>query len=122
MALLPTGFGKSLICQILPTIYRIRKNRNRVVLVITPLNAIMKQQVEELCSRKTLDGLPIKAMILDDSEEGSARQIIEENIDVVFGSAEKWLSSKWREELLKGKLGQKVAVICVDEAHTVIEW
>ena len=54
IALLPTGYGKSLTYQILPTLHDMRKDVRRVVAVVTPLNAIMDQQVEELSSQKML--------------------------------------------------------------------
>ena len=36
IALLPTGYGKSLIYQILPTLHDMRKDVRRIVAVVTP--------------------------------------------------------------------------------------
>ena len=119
IALLPTGYGKSLIYQILPTLHDMRKDVRRIVAVVTPLNAIMDQQVEELSSRKMLSR-NIKAASLNSGE--SHEEIKNGNVDIVFGSAERWLSEEWKKELLEGKLGQLLAELCVDEAHTVIGW
>ena len=41
---LPTGFGKSIIYQILPTIHKCSGDAKHVVLIVTPLNAIMTEQ------------------------------------------------------------------------------
>ncbi|XP_062573726.1 uncharacterized protein LOC134235606 [Saccostrea cucullata] len=46
VCLLPTGFGKSVIFQLMPFI---TEDPMAVVLVISPLNAIMKDQVRKLC-------------------------------------------------------------------------
>ncbi|XP_062567355.1 uncharacterized protein LOC134229626 [Saccostrea cucullata] len=46
VCLLPTGFGKSVIFQLMPFI---TDDPMAVVLVISPLNAIMKDQVRKLC-------------------------------------------------------------------------
>lgn len=120
VAVLPTGFGKSLIYQLLPTLHQLRKDEASIVAVITPLQAITDQQVTELCLRK-MPGRLFKAASLD--EEGLTREELKRgNVDVVFGSAEKWLSKEWKQELQDGALGKKISEICVDEAHSVIEW
>ena len=47
--ILPTGFGKSLIFQLLPCLLKdLCKLQSACVLVVTPLVSIMKDQVEEL--------------------------------------------------------------------------
>ena len=48
IVLLPSGYGKGLIYQILPTLHDMKKDVRRVVAVVIPLNATMDQQVEEL--------------------------------------------------------------------------
>ena len=54
LAVLPTGFGKSLIYQILPAIFdflrsrRDKQEENSVIIVVSPLNALMKGQLRKL--------------------------------------------------------------------------
>ena len=48
IALLPTGFGKSIIYQILPQIHKNRGDDKHVVLAVTPLNASMNEQTRML--------------------------------------------------------------------------
>ena len=43
------------------------------------------------------------------------------DMDIVVGSAEKWMSEEWTRELKDGKLGKLVAEIAVDEVHIVLE-
>ena len=46
---MPTGYGKSLIYQILPDVYdNILDAKNSIVLVISPLNALMRDQIIKL--------------------------------------------------------------------------
>ena len=61
VALLPTGFGKSIIYQILPQIHKNRGDDKNVVLAVTPLNAIMNEQTRMLRERG------MRAAILRDS-------------------------------------------------------
>ena len=127
VALLPTGFGKSIIYQILPAIHKRRGDAKHVVLVVTPLNAIMTEQAKILNSRG------IKASILGGANletegEAEGRNLNDETIikqgkiDVVFGSAENWMDPKWQKELKEGVLGKVVSEIAIDEVHCVIEW
>ena len=51
IALLPTGFGKSIIYQILPQIHKNRGDDKHVVLAVTPLNASMNEQTRMLRER-----------------------------------------------------------------------
>ena len=47
-ALLPTGFGKSLIFQLFPRLTSQRNAVNSTIIVVTPLVMMMKDQVEQL--------------------------------------------------------------------------
>ena len=49
-------------------------------------------------------------------------EILSGNVDIVFASAEKWLSPRWKWELKSGIFGKCMSEIAVDEVHTVIEW
>ena len=56
VAILPTGYGKSLICQSTPFLLDIKKNSTKdhslpceeIIIVITPLNSIMIDQCQQL--------------------------------------------------------------------------
>ena len=51
VAVLPTGFGKSLLFQLLPNLLPIKADKN-IVIVVCPLNAIMDGQLKVLKDRK----------------------------------------------------------------------
>ena len=68
LAVLPTGFGKSLIYQVLPAIFDFIQcgceptKEESVIIVVSPLNALMRDQVEKLqqklnvCVLQSADG------------------------------------------------------------------
>ena len=75
IAILPTGFGNSLIFQLLPRlIYALRRNAVSKIIVVTSPVAIMKDQP----SRK-LQNIGIKALAIgvdeEDNEEGAEKWI-----------------------------------------------
>ena len=116
-AILPTGFGKSLIFQLFPRIKhaleRRQESRPFTIVVVTPLTAIMKDQVEHL----NRIGVAA-AMIGEDMDEA----VKSGSYEIVYGSPEAWLSKEWTKELQEGKLGKQVAAIAIDEVHSITEW
>lgn len=48
IAVLPTGYGKSLVYELLPFYCKFVKNISCTVIVIVPLNSILQQEVEKL--------------------------------------------------------------------------
>ena len=79
-AILPTGFGKSLIFQILPRVLKERwKMERTTVLVVTPLVSIMKEQVEEM---KWL-GLKASAIGLGGEEAEKELRMTSYDVDII---------------------------------------
>ena len=119
-AILPTGFGKSLIFQLFPRIMSIVKETVGVsvqtIIVVTPLVA-MKDQVEQLeriARKATAIGLGTK----EGMDEHAAKC---GRCEIVYGSPESWLSKEWRTELQSGQLGKNVVAIAIDEVHSITE-
>ncbi len=114
-AVLPTGFGKSLIYQILPFLFgelhylQFGKVKNFVVAVVSPLEYIRVQQVEALRKHGII------ATCLGPSFTACG------NLQVVYGSAEEWLSKKCIRMLQSGELGDITALV-IDEVHTAETW
>ena len=103
MAVLPTGFGKSLIYQIIPKVLECLKNESNntqkfIVCVVSPLEYIRKQQVASI---NKLHGL--SAAAVGDNEE-TDKDIEDGGANIVFGSAEEWLSDKCKKALQFGSL------------------
>ena len=115
--ILSTGFGKSLIFQILPRVIKeLWKLQRTTVLVVTPLVSIMKDQVAEM--RR----LGLKAFAIGLEEEDAERELRDGDVDIVYGSPESWCSPVWSKELKDGQLGKQTVCIVVDEAHAVSAW
>lgn len=111
LALMPTGGGKSITFQV-PALAA-----EGICLVVTPLIALMKDQVENLRSRK------IKAMAI---HSGMTREEINIALDnCVFGDFKFLYLSPERliTRIFRAKVQQmNVNLIAVDEAHCISQW
>ncbi|CAB3980396.1 ATP-dependent DNA helicase Q1 [Paramuricea clavata] len=133
---LPTGYGKSLIYnQLLPFVfdaYLGRENTNSTgnsVIVISPLNALMVDQITKL--KKHMDVSVLKASREATppkhsmrSERGSIYHQIAHPSQIIFAHPEALLEDKKIfQNILKSKSYQdSVKAIVIDEAHLVEEW
>ena len=117
LGVLPTGFGKSLIYQLLPKLFstywfaKTGEPKTCNVIVVSPLELIRKQQVEKLTS-KGICAATIENLDSMDSHEDK---------EILFGGAECWLSDNWRKQLTFGSL-KDAEFLVVDEVHTVETW
>ncbi|XP_068689205.1 ATP-dependent DNA helicase RecQ-like [Montipora capricornis] len=97
VALLPTGYGKSLVFQVLPRLFREREETRAttsvtksVVLVVSPLNALMYDQISKLRARGVEAAvLGVKKGIDADSPvisqwEGARESITQAGYEIVF--------------------------------------
>ena len=111
LALLPTGGGKS-ICFQVPAMAK-----EGICLVITPLIALMKDQVEQLKKR----GIPAIAIY-----SGMNRREIDIALDnCVYGNVKfLYLSpERLQTELFQERVKRmKVGLLAVDEAHCISQW
>ncbi|BBY73594.1 hypothetical protein MPRF_04930 [Mycolicibacterium parafortuitum] len=116
MAVLPTGFGKSL-CFQLPALLA---PQARATVVVSPLIALIKDQVNDLRGRRGIrpvQGITgntsrvIQTEILRDTANGQVR--------LLYVSPERLA----RDPVLRGALGrQQLNRVVVDEAHCVSVW
>ena len=119
-AALLTGFGKSITFQILPAVKKSleRSPVSPLVIVVCPLNSIIKDQVNYLRS------LGLKVAFAGESAEIDKR-IIEgtAEIDILYGSPESFVGDDKFRGMLSNDLFRKnaFAVVC-DEVHTVVHW
>ena len=111
LGLMPTGGGKS-ICFQVPALAQ-----DGVCLVITPLIALMKDQVQNLRSRHIRAAAIYSGMQHDD--------VVQTLENAIFGGVKFLYVSPERlsSELFLTKLRHmKVCFICVDEAHCISQW
>ena len=115
-ALLPTGFGKSLIYQLAPLVAKeMETNPNPILIVVSPLVALIADQIKEATK------LGLKALQLSDN--AAHDDIIHGRCQLVFGSPESWLlNNKWRNMLSSELYRENLLGIVVDEAHVTYKW
>ena len=114
---LPTGYGKSLCYGCLPWVFNSLKERSTsVVVVVSPLIALMKDQVDIFTSR----GLRCaRAGECNNENDG----IVNGEFELVFISPEAILSrNKWRKMLLSDIYQKNLVALVIDEAHCVKKW
>lgn len=116
LAVFPTGGGKSLTFQI-PALMAGR-NMKGLTVVISPLQSLMKDQVDNLESKGITEAATINGL-LDPIERSKSFERVENgSVSILYISPES-LRSKTIERLL---LGRKVVRFVIDEAHCFSAW
>lgn len=111
LALLPTGGGKS-ICFQVPAMAM-----DGLCLVITPLIALMKDQVTHLVEK----GIPAAAIysgMHPDELELTYNQAVYERLKFLYVSPERLQTNQFIEALKR----MKVCLLAVDESHCISQW
>ncbi|WP_395374849.1 DNA helicase RecQ [Marinicella sp. W31] len=111
LVLMPTGGGKSL-CYQIPALIR-----NGCAIVVSPLIALMQDQVEALTQ------LGIRAACLNSSQTAEEnhrvkQQLATQQLDLLYLSPERLLSNG----LLDWLQNHEIALFAIDEAHCVSQW
>ncbi len=111
LALLPTGGGKS-ICFQIPTLVKEGLN-----IVVTPLIALMKDQVENL-KRKGIKAVAIYSGMHPNEIEVAVNNCTYNNVKFLYLSPE-----RLETDLIKLNIEKmKVSLLTVDEAHCISQW
>ena len=116
VAVMPTGAGKSL-CYQLPAV--VLGERGHITLVVSPLIALMKDQVDALVARG------VAAVALTSREDAGEQREILEGIragmyTLVYVAPERFRSPRFVEVLRA--LGPRLGLVAIDEAHCISEW
>jgi len=111
LALLPTGGGKS-VCFQVPAMMK-----EGVCVVVTPLIALMKDQVENL-KQKNIKAVAICSGMHRHEIEIAFNNCIFGSVKFLYISPERLETDKFRESLKQ----MKVNLIAVDEAHCISQW
>ncbi|OSZ73686.1 recombinase RecQ [Chitinophagaceae bacterium IBVUCB2] len=111
LALMPTGGGKSL-CYQVPAMAK-----DGMCLVISPLIALMKDQVESL-RRKNITALSIFSGMSRKEVINTFKVATESNCKFLYVSPERLETSLFKEYLP----GLDITLIAVDEAHCISQW
>jgi ATP-dependent DNA helicase RecQ len=116
LAIFPTGGGKSLTFQI-PALMSGR-NAKALTVVISPLQSLMKDQVDNLEKKNITEAVTINGL-LDPIERGKAIERIENGDASLLYISPESLRSVTIERLL---LKRKIARFVIDEAHCFSSW
>ena len=123
---LPTGFGKSLCYLCLPRVYdsiHIREKPTSIIIVVSPLNALMKEQVNWLNSKGIL-----AVSLANEDDESHDMSLLKARLSqgyyqAIFCSPEHILSNKeWKDVFQSKIVHENLVGFKVDEAHCIPKW
>lgn len=116
LAIFPTGGGKSLTFQV-PALMAGR-NSHALTVIISPLQSLMKDQVDNLEEKSITDAVTINGS-LDPIERQKSIERVKQGIASILYISPEALRSKTIENLF---LGRKIARFVIDEAHCFSSW
>ncbi|MCQ2287162.1 MAG: RecQ family ATP-dependent DNA helicase, partial [Bacteroidales bacterium] len=116
LAIFPTGGGKSITFQ-LPALMA-GENYKGLTVVISPLQSLMKDQVDNLYFRGIVDAVAINGL-LKQPERTKAIELVESGMASMLYISPESLRSRTIEKLL---LSRQIARFVIDEAHCFSSW
>ena len=117
LAILPTGGGKSL-CFQLPALIR-NCRRGQLTIVVSPLQALMKDQVDGLVRRTGMNNAAALYGLLTSPERGQVlRGVRTGRIGILYISPEQLRGRAFRNAVAQREIGCWV----LDEAHCLSKW
>ncbi len=112
LAILPTGAGKSLCFQIPALIF------DGLTVVVSPLIALMKDQVDGLKKRGVLEVAYINSMLDQSAKEGIYERLRESKLKMLYVAPETFVDNK----LMSILKGCNISLIAIDEVHCISIW
>lgn len=113
LIVMPTGAGKS-ICFQLPAILQ-----TGLTLVISPLVALMENQIQEL-QEKTLSAGSLHSELSSQKRRATLQQLQENKLKLLYLSPETLLSEPVWKILSQPQI--KINGMIIDEAHCIVQW
>ena len=124
LVIMPTGMGKSL-CYQIPAVVdwpsslppQSGSDAGPLVLVLSPLIALMKDQVDALCS-KGVDATFINSSLKRDERLQRYQQIAEGRFRLLYVTPERFRKPEFTDVIGR----RNIRMLVVDEAHCISEW
>ena len=136
VAVLPTGYGKSIIFHLLPALLFDKVNSGNIappsqsiVIVVSPLNSLIRDQIRRI-NQGNIKATVLNVQNNENSDEvqldlahSNPSLLRDGRYDLVFTHPEAVLSSKEGLELFQSTPYQRsVQAVVIDEAHCILEW
>ncbi len=115
LAVQPTGFGKSLCFQIPSIVFK------GLTLVVSPLIALMKDQVDDAL-QKNLKVAAIHSGMSRDEREKVLKKLARCELQLLYVTPERFRKDDFWEALSKNTGDKPVELFVIDEAHCISEW
>ncbi len=120
LVIMPTGMGKS-ICYQVPALVLAQQHqaadRPPLTLVLSPLVALMKDQVDALV-RKGVDATFVNSSLGRNERNSRYQGIAEGQFDLLYVTPERFRKPDFLEVIKR----RKIVLLAVDEAHCISEW
>ncbi len=118
LVIMPTGMGKSLCFQVPALVHgEGASEQHPLTLVISPLIALMKDQVETLVA-KGIDAAFINSSLQREQRESRYRAVADGRFALLYVTPERFRKPEFLEAIAQ----RKIVLLAVDEAHCVSEW
>lgn len=119
LVIMPTGGGKSLCFQIPALIFSEMHSGDShpLTLVLSPLIALMKDQVDAL-QRKGISATFINSSLTRKERENRYRAIADGHFSLLYVTPERFRKSEFLDIIRN----RKICLLAVDEAHCISEW
>ncbi|MEM9941223.1 MAG: RecQ family ATP-dependent DNA helicase [Planctomycetota bacterium] len=121
LVIMPTGMGKSLCFQV-PAIHlaqqtRLQTDKPPLTLVISPLIALMKDQVDALV-QKEVSAAFVNSSLTREERLDRYRRINQGEYDLLYVTPERFRKPDFCQIIAN----RKIVLMAVDEAHCISEW
>ena len=133
LCILPTGYGKSLVYQLLPHTFDFFISNGETeniacssIIVVSPLNALMQDQISKLeryLDVRVVKGTRCSVEKSDEAEGSTTVEQLKVPPQILFAHPEVLMDNRKVFNVLKSKIyKERIKAIVVDEAHLVVEW